>query len=94
MPSQAQLNTEAKTRFKANKELCSALRKTKVISNAVKAILLEGCIRQDAYIQFGRDLQFYGMYEALLYQEGYEAGNDYKDGTFCKLVEHFMTGGI
>lgn len=40
-----------------------------------------------AYIQFGRDLQTYGLWEALLYVEQYEQQGEYKEGTAQKALD-------
>lgn len=41
-----------------------------------------------AYIQFDKDVQIYGLYEALLYAEGYEKQGHYVEGTVSKICEH------
>ena len=40
-----------------------------------------------AYIQFGKDLQMYGLWEALLYVKQYEDRGEYKEGTAQKALE-------
>lgn len=63
------------------------LRKIKTVSSAVKAIVYGG--NKDGMpmsVQFNRDVVLYGMYEALLYVEGYEAEGKYEAGTADKAA--------
>lgn len=40
------------------------------------------------YMQFGRDLLLYGLYEALLYAEQYEHQGYFKEDTVSSIVEY------
>lgn len=56
-------------------------RKVKTVPVAIKAAVYGGCRNPDATIQFHRDVQVYGLYEALLYVESYEKDGYYHPGT-------------
>lgn len=63
------------------------LRKIKVVSSGVKAIVYGGNLAGlAATIQFNSDVRLYGMYEALLYVEGYEEQGMYQKGTADKAL--------
>lgn len=58
------------------------LRAMKHLPNAVKAeVYLGNLAGPPMAMQFNRDIKLYGMWEALLYVQGYEEQNMYKKGT-------------
>jgi hypothetical protein len=65
------------------------LRKIKILPDRVKVVLTQGAIKSPVGVltQFHRDLFLYGMWEALLYVEGYEREFYYAEGTAKKAVE-------
>lgn len=66
------------------------MRKMKTIPACIKAGLLKGCINQGAYIQFNQDVGLYGLWEAMLYAEGYENQGDYELGTVHDAMDAFF----
>jgi hypothetical protein len=66
------------------------MRAMKTIPIGIKAELLKGCINQGAYIQFNQDVGLYGLWEALLYAEGYENQGDYELGTVHNAMDAFF----
>jgi hypothetical protein len=72
------------------------MRKVKTIPACIKAELLKGCINQGAYMQFHQDVRMYGLWEALLYAEGYECPNgDFKEGTVHNAMDaYFKTKAV
>lgn len=67
----------------ATAEQKKALRKIRggAVAEVARNTLVKGCIKQVAYIQFWADVQMYGLWEALLYAEGYERKGDFAEGT-------------
>ena len=67
-----------------SEEQRAALRKIKVINHSVveaaRNALVTGCLEQGYYIQFAQDIRTYGLWEALLYAEGYE-GKGFSEGS-------------
>lgn len=71
----------------ATSEQKAKLRKVKILSSKVKAVIYGGNTGGPAMtVQFNSDLGVYGLWEALLYVEGYE-GEGYKPGTAQKAFE-------
>ena len=66
-----------------------ALRRHKTIHGIddVRHTLVKGCKDQASYIQFGYDVQVYGLWEALLYAKNYEDQGAYAEGTAQKALE-------
>lgn len=67
-----------------------ALRKTKMVSRVTdeaRYVLSGGCLEQGAYMQFGADVNLYGLWEALLYAETYEDKGAYKKGTVKEALQ-------
>lgn len=63
------------------------LRKQKTVTDSVKTILYNGNIGGvGVAIQFDRDLNLYGLWEALMYVEGMEREGYYKKGTAVKAL--------
>jgi len=56
-------------------------RKVKTVPAAVKAAVYKGCLDPAVTVQFQRDVLVYGLYEALLFVEGYEGDGAYVKGT-------------
>lgn len=70
------------------------MRKTKTLPACIKAELLKGCKDQMAYVQFHQDLATYGLWEAMLYVEGYE-GTGYAEGTAHNAMDaYFKTKAV
>jgi hypothetical protein len=69
----------------ATEEQKRALRKIKGVAGERQDIarntLVKGCLEQGAYIQFGRDMAVYNLWEALLFAQGYEEDGMYKTGS-------------
>jgi hypothetical protein len=66
----------------ATPELKTKLRKTKTLPSKIKAIIYAGNKSGPALaVQFNADVQTYGLWEALLYAEGYERDGFYVPGT-------------
>lgn len=64
------------------------LRKTKRLPGRVKAIVYGGNLGGPALaMQFNRDISLYGLWEALLYLEGYEAEGKVMKGTTERALE-------
>lgn len=67
------------------------LRKIRTIAHksveAARNTLVTGCIEQGAYMQFGRDVTVYGLWEALLYASNYEGDGAYEVGTAQKALD-------
>jgi len=59
-------------RSTTSEDIKAKLRKMKTLPGTVKAALLKGCQNQMVYVQFHQDLATYGLWESLLYVEGYE----------------------
>lgn len=57
------------------------------LQDTARNILVNGCIDQGAYIQFGRDLVLYNLWEALLYAQSYEKQGMYAEGTVQKVLD-------
>ena len=71
------------------------MRKVKTIPACIKATMLKGCINQGAYMQFHQDVGMYGLWEALLYAESYEANGDYALGTTHDALDaYFKTKAV
>jgi len=71
------------------------MRKVKTVPACIKAELLKGCIQQGAYIQFNQDVGLYGLWEALLYAEGYEDQGHYELGTVHDAMDaYFKTKAV
>jgi hypothetical protein len=68
------------------------LRKIKLaspVTDAARNTLVQGIAKpglSGAYIQFGRDVQVYGLWEALLYAHGYEESGEFKAGSAQKAL--------
>jgi len=63
------------------------LKKVKTPHSKVKEAVYAGCQNPGASMQFGEDLKLYGLYEAILYVEGYERDGYYTVGTAQKAME-------
>lgn len=67
------------------------LRKVKGVAgnlqDVARNVLVQGCIDQGAYIQFGQDMRLYNLCEALLYAESYEKQGMYAPGTTQKAID-------
>jgi len=61
------------------------------VQDVARNTLVCGCQDQGAYIQFGRDLQIYNLYEALLYAESYESSGCYAEGSVKKTFDAVIT---
>jgi hypothetical protein len=71
------------------------MRKVKTIPACIKATLLKGCINQGAYMQFHQDVGMYGLWEAMLYAQGYEGNGDYTEGTVHDAMDaYFKTKAV
>jgi hypothetical protein len=66
------------------------MRKVKTVPACIKATILKGCVNQGAYIQFVQDVGMYGLWEALLYAESYEANGDYAQGTVHDAMDAYF----
>jgi len=68
------------------------LRNVRMVLHKVSHIVAEGCIKdkQALAIQFSKDCHIYGIWEALLYVEGYEGQGFYKYGTAEKAFRTFI----
>lgn len=70
------------------------LRKVKGVTGPLQDIarntLVQGCLEQGAYIQFGADLRIYNLWEALLYAHGYEERGMYRAGTAQKALDNII----
>lgn len=75
-----------------SEEMKNKLRKVKGIAgdlqDEARNLVVIGCIDQGAYIQFGRDLQLYNLWEALLYAKGYEEQGMYVEGTIQSALDN------
>ena len=49
-------------------------------------MIYSGCISQGADVQFIQDVRIYGLYEALLFAEGYEDEGYFAKGTAAKAA--------
>lgn len=92
----------------AEPAVVAELRRIKTLPLSVKAIVYGGNLGgPDAAVQFNRDLRLYGLWEALLYVEGYEEDGVYTKGTaqsalwaitsalpLRRLVKQFLAGAI
>lgn len=71
----------------------SKLRKIKLVSpvtDAARNTLVKGCLGDGlngAYVQFGKDVPTYGLWEGLLYAHGYEQDGHYAEGTTQKALD-------
>ena len=71
------------------------MRKVKTLPACIKAELLKGCKDQMAYVQFHQDLATYGLWEAMLYVEGYEGDGKYAEGTAHNCMDaYFKTKAV
>lgn len=71
------------------------MRKVKTLPACIKAELLKGCKDQFAYVQFHQDLANYGLWEAMLYVEGYEKDGKYAEGTAHAAMDaYFKTKAV
>lgn len=68
-------------------QLCRIKRADDPSAEAARHVLVSGCTNQGAYIQFGRDLVLYGLWEALLYAESYEQKGWYSPGTVQGAID-------
>lgn len=57
------------------------------LQDTARNILVTGCFDQGAYIQFGRDLVLYNLWEALLYAKSYEEQGMYALGTAQRALD-------
>lgn len=73
-----------------------ALRKIKLVSpvtDEARNVLVSGILGgtvpglSGAYLQFAKDVRIYGLWEALLYAENYEAEGAYAPGTTLKAFQ-------
>jgi len=55
--------------------------------NLLNCGIVSGPGLSEAYIQFDKDVKLYGLYEALLYAEGYEQQGHFVEGTVSKICE-------
>lgn len=67
------------------------LRTMKVVPSSMKAAILKGCKDQMAYVQFGKDLSLYNLWEALLYVQSYETDGYYTKGTAHNALEAWFS---
>lgn len=68
--------------------LRAVMRKVRALPPPVKNAVYKGCTDPRATIQFNEDLKLYGLWEALLYVEGYEEENNgYSEGTAKAAAE-------
>lgn len=66
----------------ATNDQIKSLRKVKTLPLPVKAAVYRGNKGGPACtVQFNKDVQLYGLWEALLYVEGYEAEGYFEPGT-------------
>lgn len=73
---------------RVNPAKVAKLRKMKKLPLKVKAVVYGGNIGGAGMtMQFNRDIQVYGLWEALLYVEGYEKDGMYRKGTAVKAWE-------
>lgn len=72
-----------------NPDLKIKLRKLRTVPGKVKAAIYSGCSDPGAAVQFNSDVTVYGMYEALLYVEGYEKDGFFAPGTAEKALATF-----
>lgn len=69
------------------------LRKIKTPPSDTKNLVYMGCLAGPMMaLQFNEDCRVYGLWEALLYVEGYEANGHYKEGTARGAVYHLLNG--
>lgn len=69
------------------------LRKIKTPPMDTKNLVYAGCLAGPMMAsQFNEDCRIYGLWEALLYVEGYEANGYYKEGTAKGAVCHLLNG--
>ena len=66
------------------------LRKLRVVSGKLKAVIYRGANNPGVNMQFYNDVNLYGVYEALLYVREYERIGDYKEGTAQEAVDLFQ----
>lgn len=72
-------------RTTATNDQIKSLRKVKTLSLPVKAAVYKGNKGGPASaVQFNKDIQLYGLWEALLYVEGYEGDGYFEPGTAKK----------
>lgn len=82
-------------RVSTPKHIQDKMRKIKKIPACIKDEMLKGCKNQGAYMQFHQDVTVYGLWEALLYAEGYEGKGDYTSGTVhAALDAYFNTKAV
>lgn len=55
--------------------------------NLLNTGIVPGSGLSGAYIQFDKDVKLYGLYEALLYAEGYETQGHFVESTVSKICE-------
>lgn len=69
------------------------LRKIKTPPSDTKNLVYVGCLAGPMMAsQFNEDCRVYGLWEALLYVEGYEAQGQYKAGTAEDVIRHLIKG--
>ena len=71
-------------------EIKVKLRKMKTVPGKVKAAIYGGCKDPGAAMQFNSDVTVYGMFEALLYVEGYEKDGMFAPGTAVAAIKTFI----
>lgn len=71
----------------------ATMRRVKELPDKIKAVVYHGAKNPKATMQFNEDIRLYGLWEAILYVQGYEEDDFYVEGTAEKAmavaVEYF-----